>query len=701
MSKVNTRATINANIKQNGNQEITGQVLNSTLNAMVTDYAEQAALNNLNEKVDALALGVFYGYFPDSASLPADVTTPGYAYVGLDNPYKIWNFNGESWSDSGTSIDMNDADEEDITRNADGKLQLKDRDNTDGMGYVILRKDKTLAEQMTQEKTIYEVKYDFDGAETLSIPNGSVLSFNGGIIKNSVITLNNVFVEADSVPVFEGCTFVGTFSNDKLMGTWFGLSEDVHTDNVDKLGQMMSFGKVIDLEEKAYYIGNSLDVSVLMTNGKLIYNGSAESYIIKLAIPSGLRNIQIVIDTQDYASTAILVDYTPYSTQFFTSKEHKFIIDGVWVNNNIATSFVENSCVLKIVYDKYKVVTEQDIYDLHLNGKIDIGIFINPILRNENDNPVFNTSQFRNIHFDSSNCALLVSPTMLSGDRANAKGGIGLLLTNFSNQYISGVIKPFMNLHNTNVYGDMVIPWDYFENNIPDSGLYVTESSSIVLSKEYFPDTKHFNKNVIALITSRSTGELYSTIPAFQLQSMRDENPYRKTGLPWGLSNIRPVIFTPEGGSDSYAGFLVQKSNTFGDNDINSIEVGFLAGSLRYRLWRKSTNNWGIMHHIYGDGGVPVVLYGNLTTEEVSEGDMRWIHDDAWSNRGGKIAFYQNGWKNAFGQNATARLRGTTAQREPGLNNTNDIGFMYFDTGLGKPIWWTGSKWVDATGADA
>lgn len=27
-------------------------------------------------------------------------------------------------------------------------------------------------------------------------------------------------------------------------------------------------------------------------------------------------------------------------------------------------------------------------------------------------------------------------------------------------------------------------------------------------------------------------------------------------------------------------------------------------------------------------------------------------------------------------------------------------GFCYFDTTLGKPIWWTGTKWIDATGAD-
>lgn len=65
-------------------------------------------ITTLDEKVDALALGKFYGYFPDSTSFPADVSIPGYAYVRLDNSYKIWNFNGESWYDSGVSINEND-----------------------------------------------------------------------------------------------------------------------------------------------------------------------------------------------------------------------------------------------------------------------------------------------------------------------------------------------------------------------------------------------------------------------------------------------------------------------------------------------------------------------------------------------------------------------------------------------------------------
>ena len=45
-----------------------------------------------------------------------------------------------------------------------------------------------------------------------------------------------------------------------------------------------------------------------------------------------------------------------------------------------------------------------------------------------------------------------------------------------------------------------------------------------------------------------------------------------------------------------------------------------------------------------------------------------------------------------------ARLSGTTTNRPSLENKYND--FQYFDTTLGKPIWWNGTKWVDATGTD-
>lgn len=45
---------------------------------------------------------------------------------------------------------------------------------------------------------------------------------------------------------------------------------------------------------------------------------------------------------------------------------------------------------------------------------------------------------------------------------------------------------------------------------------------------------------------------------------------------------------------------------------------------------------------------------------------------------------------------APVYLSGTTENR-PSANLT--IGMAYFDTSLGKPIWYNGSNWVDSTGS--
>ena len=87
MSKVNTRASINANIKQNGNQEITGQMLNSVLNTMVDDYAEQKKLTELSDRVSELeesgggnVIGNLTGYksLTSTSELPTSESTLGY-----------------------------------------------------------------------------------------------------------------------------------------------------------------------------------------------------------------------------------------------------------------------------------------------------------------------------------------------------------------------------------------------------------------------------------------------------------------------------------------------------------------------------------------------------------------------------------------------------------------------------------------------
>ena len=69
-------------------------------NVDLTDYATKAEVSALDLEVSRLA-GRFYGVFEDDSDLPDDATSVGYAFVGENEPFAIWNFNGTAWSDSG------------------------------------------------------------------------------------------------------------------------------------------------------------------------------------------------------------------------------------------------------------------------------------------------------------------------------------------------------------------------------------------------------------------------------------------------------------------------------------------------------------------------------------------------------------------------------------------------------------------------
>ena len=97
--------------------------------------------------------------------------------------------------------------------------------NPDGMGYLVLKKNKTFAEQVTEANTIYEIRYDFDlGGASVTIPAGCVLKFNGGMIKNGSISGSNTILQECFSQIFD--------NNVLLSGTWatvlnplmFGLS---------------------------------------------------------------------------------------------------------------------------------------------------------------------------------------------------------------------------------------------------------------------------------------------------------------------------------------------------------------------------------------------------------------------------------------------------------------------------------------------
>lgn len=85
-----------------------------TTAVQLSDYATKAEVSQLQQEVTAdisqlehevhNLSGKYYGVFEDESDLP-EGDTPGYAFVGEEQPFSIWNFDGEEWADSGATVD--------------------------------------------------------------------------------------------------------------------------------------------------------------------------------------------------------------------------------------------------------------------------------------------------------------------------------------------------------------------------------------------------------------------------------------------------------------------------------------------------------------------------------------------------------------------------------------------------------------------
>lgn len=143
-------------------------------------------------------------------------------------------------SAGGGSI-VNNADDEDLESYIDGNNNPVIRRKTvksyipsqkTGLGYVILRKNKSFAEQVIYDNTIYEIGYDFDlDGKTVSIPSNCILKFTGGSIDNGKLSSadsKGFIVKAEEYQIFgDSLTFdVSNFrtyiSNKEVYAKWFG-----------------------------------------------------------------------------------------------------------------------------------------------------------------------------------------------------------------------------------------------------------------------------------------------------------------------------------------------------------------------------------------------------------------------------------------------------------------------------------------------
>lgn len=155
-------------------------------------------------------------------------------------------------------------DNEDITI-VDHVLKFADRAAKDDyLGYKILRRSASFVDQVIEENTIYEIRYDFDlDGEIVTIPTGCALKFNGGSLSNGTLVGDDTCIEADVVKIFNSnIALDGTFAIPEIYPEWFGSNTQDESPYINLALEYCTkiYGRTVKLSGRTYNISNTINL---------------------------------------------------------------------------------------------------------------------------------------------------------------------------------------------------------------------------------------------------------------------------------------------------------------------------------------------------------------------------------------------------------------------------------------------------------
>lgn len=124
---------------------------------------------------------------------------------------------------------------------------------------IVSNKNVLTQEMVNNANTIYHIQYDYDlNGETITLPAGCVLKFEGGSIGNGTIIFNGTIIKADGIAFKSNITISAssTLAGDVKVG-WFA---GVENDSV-KLNTLLNSGADnIYLDKKVYHVHGTQQV---------------------------------------------------------------------------------------------------------------------------------------------------------------------------------------------------------------------------------------------------------------------------------------------------------------------------------------------------------------------------------------------------------------------------------------------------------
>ena len=657
-------------------------------------------------------------------------------------------------------------DNEDLTKDKDGKLQFSDRSynpaNFSGKGYKILRRNIVqernvlTQEMMAEPNTIYEIRYDFDlSGETINVPEGCVLKFEGGSLKNGTVNFNNTELLGN---VLFNTTVTGTCKNNTIYVDWFAKFENAIS---------ISENKVIVFSSKDYILSQNIKIptsKIIGNNANIIINNVPSQLITPNNIISNKsyqiesKGDSIYIENLNIKSS---VSGSYHIISF--SNTNKLIVNNLNVISEDIKSSYKNSSIVPFEIRGNNVDTEINNCNFTNNSKSEFGgcLHIRAI-----DGNISNTTIKNCICKSSSGDEVF---TILASNKENKYTVLNTFIQNCyfedkkNDQFNAGskisigvVDYPYGQIYNTifdscKFITDCLINFliqaaQYLEEEviIRNSEIYVEDIKETVDSKEYYVINGKIN-------CSNSIIKLYQFPSRYDIDII-DQNSKvsdsiinidNEMGVLSAYGNayiygnnidiLKGKLFKSKCGdlinntvktynsknyelNNLYTGSTTDNINYISNNYFKSVNkeiINFIQGSSKNKYIELSNNVFN--NYIINDYSAVTeksrtldnlfINSTNIFSNYVNSDDIVISTEDKGYNifnpeinkpLWAKQEIDNIVWVDSEGNPADALKKGTTSQRPTGVQP----GFHYFDTDLGHDMVWDGQEWYDPTNKD-